>query len=87
MDATKAATTVEMAKVEKVIAHADQESLDLQYETDGKLKASSVADLLSDLDGMSGVERTNRGWFRRTFFGGSDQKEVVGEQQLKQLLQ
>lgn len=87
VDATKAATTVEMAKVEKVIAHADQESLDLQYETDGKLKASSVADLLSDLDGMSGVERTNRGWFRRTFFGGSDQKEVVGEQQLKQLLQ
>ena len=76
-----------MAKVERVIAHTEQESLDLQYETNGDLKASSIVGLLSDLDGISGVERTNRGWFRRTFFGGGDQKEVVGEQQLKQLLQ
>ncbi len=66
-----------MQKVQKTIEHTDNETLDIQYDENGKLKANSVIDLLSDLDGMSGVERTNRGWFRRTFFGGSDQKEVV----------
>lgn len=76
-----------MVKVEKTIAHKDNEPLDIQFEKNGTLKANSVVDLLSDLDGISGVERTNRGWFRRTFFGGGDQKEVVGEQQLKQMLQ
>ncbi|NRH20998.1 hypothetical protein HOO68_03060 [Candidatus Gracilibacteria bacterium] len=84
---TRVAVSEQMAKVERVIAHTEQESLDLQYETNGDLKASSIVGLLSDLDGISGIERTNRGWFRRTFFGGGDQKEVVGEQQLKQLLQ
>lgn len=42
--------------------------------------------LLSDLDGMSGVERTNRGVFRRIFFGGGEQKEIISEQQLKTTL-
>ena len=83
---TKWAVDTEMKNIEKVIEHTDKEPLDIQFEANWKLKANSIIDLLSDLDGTSGVERTNRWWFRRAFFGGSDQKEVVWEQQLKQLL-
>lgn len=72
--------------VERVIAHKENDPIDIQFDENNKLKKESLVDLLCDLDGMAGVERTNRGWFRRTFFGGGDQKEVVGEMQLKLLL-
>lgn len=73
-------------KVERIIAHKDNDPINIQFEENGDVTKDTLVDLLSDLDGMAGVERTNRGWFRRTFFGGGDQKEVVGEQQLKTLL-
>ena len=52
----------------------------------GEITQESFRDLLSDIDGKNGVQLENRGWFRRTFFGGGDQKGVLGEQQIRTLL-
>lgn len=52
----------------------------------GELSSDSMIQLLADLDGMSGVEQQNRGALRRALFGGTEQKESVGEQQLMYIL-
>jgi hypothetical protein len=43
--------------------------------------------LLSDLDGMSGVEVSNRSVIRQAVFGGGKQKEVIGERQIYALIE
>ena len=76
------AKTGSQSKTEKY----KDEAVKIEYTKEGKLTREAMIGLLSDLDGMSGTERTNRGWLRRTFFGGGEQKEVIGEQQIKKLL-
>ena len=73
--------------IETSLAYKENAPVNIEWNDKNEMKSDSVIALLSDLDGMSGVERANRGMLRRVFFGGGDQKEVVGEQQLAALLQ
>ena len=58
-----------------------------EIERDGdNIKEESMVQLLADLDGMAGVEVSNRGILRQALFGGGKQKEVVGEAQVYELL-
>jgi hypothetical protein len=56
-------------------------------ENNKMLKTETMIALLADIDGLSGVEQQNRGWLRRTLFGGGNQKEVIGERQLQKVLE
>jgi len=83
--AVKKETRVKTAKTRVEVEFKDQ-PLKIERDERGEFTAESMIDLVSDLDGKSGVEQTNRGLLRRALFGGTDQKEIIGEQQLKHAL-
>ena len=82
----KKETRRKTAETRADVGFPKEESLHIQTNEKGEFTPESMIDLLSDLDGMSGIEQSNRGVLRRALFGGTDQKETIGEQQLKHAL-
>lgn len=72
-------------EVEAILALDEKTKYKVEFQN-GEITEGSLRSLLSDIDGKNGVQLANRGWFRRTFFGGGDQKGVLGEQQISTLL-